>query len=55
MKEQLIRQLLNIDTHSPPMFRVNASLTNFAPFYEAFHLQPGDKMYKPVNERIKIW
>jgi len=30
-------------------------LSNFNPFYKAFDLKPGDKMYKPESERIKIW
>jgi putative endopeptidase len=28
---------------------------NFAPFYKAFNLQPGDKNYRPEYQRIKIW
>jgi putative endopeptidase len=24
-------------------------------FYKAFNVQPGDKNYKPEDERIKIW
>jgi len=24
-------------------------------WYKAFDVKPGDKMYKPENERIKIW
>jgi len=30
-------------------------LMNFAPFYEAFNAQSGEKNYKSENERIKIW
>jgi putative endopeptidase len=30
-------------------------LTNFEPFYKAFDLKPGDKMYRPAEERVKIW
>jgi len=28
---------------------------NSAHFYEAFNVQPGDKMFLPEKERIKIW
>jgi putative endopeptidase len=28
---------------------------NFTPFYEAFGVKPGDKMYKPEGERIVVW
>lgn len=54
-KEQRIRQRINTDPHSPPIWRVNAPLMNFTPFYTAFNVKPGDKMYKPESERIKIW
>ncbi|WP_440054089.1 M13 family metallopeptidase [Pseudoalteromonas sp. T1lg65] len=55
IREQMQRQLLQVDTHSPGEFRANGSLTNFTPFYEAFDVKEGDKLYKPENERIKIW
>jgi len=37
------------------MWRVNGPLMIFAPFYEAFNAQSGEKNYKSENERIKIW
>lgn len=55
MKDELARQLVNVDPHSPPMYRVNGPLMNFEPFYKAFNVQPGDKMYVPDSARIKIW
>lgn len=54
-KDQTTRLLVNTDPHSPPMYRVNGPLENFTPFYKAFNLQPGDKMYLPEDKRIKIW
>lgn len=54
-KDETVRQRINTDPHSPDMWRVLGPLMNFTPFYETFHVQPGDKMYKPENERIKIW
>ncbi|WP_153796153.1 M13 family metallopeptidase [Foetidibacter luteolus] len=55
MKSELARQLVNTDPHSPPLYRVNGPLMNFTPFYKAFNIQPGDKMYKAEADRIKIW
>jgi putative endopeptidase len=48
-------QLIVTDPHSPGIHRCNGPLSNFDAFFTAFNIQPGSKMYKPVNERIKIW
>lgn len=55
IKEETQRYYANVDPHSPPEYRVNGPLENFTPFYKAFNVEPGDKMYKPEAERIKIW
>ncbi len=55
IKEETQRYYANVDPHSPPEYRVNGPLENFTPFYKAFNVQPGEKMYKPEAERIKIW
>ena len=54
-KPEAQRLYANIDPHSPGMYRVNGPLSNFTPFYTAFNVQPGDKMYLPEDKRIKIW
>ncbi|GAB3957429.1 M13 family metallopeptidase [Spirosoma harenae] len=46
---------VNTNPHSPAKWRVNGPLMNFTPFYKAFNVQPGDKMYKPEKERITVW
>ncbi len=46
---------VNTNPHSPAIWRVNGPLMSFAPFYKAFNVQPGDKNYKPEDQRIKIW
>lgn len=48
-------QMLTIDFHAPAKARANLPLANFTPFYEAFNVQPGDKMYLPEADRIAIW
>lgn len=53
--DQYLRMYVNTNSHSPPQWRVNGPLMNFTPFYNAFDVQPGDKMYKPENERITVW
>ncbi len=54
-KDQTTRLRINTDPHSPAMYRVNGPLQNFTPFYTAFNVKPGEKMYLPEDRRIKIW
>ncbi|MCW3110049.1 MAG: putative metalloendopeptidase [Segetibacter sp.] len=55
LKDETQRYYANVDPHSPAMYRVNGPLQNFTPFYKAFNVQPGDKMYLPEDKRITIW
>lgn len=52
--QELLRRLLT-DPHSPAQYRSNGPLLNFDAFYDAFEVQQGDSMYKPADERIRIW
>ncbi len=54
-REQALRQQLLTDTHSPGMYRTNGVLANIPAFYEAFNVRPGDRMYLPAEQRVKIW
>ena len=54
-RDETMRMRVQTDPHSPEMFRVNGPLTNMPEFYEAFGIKPGDKMYKPEAERVKVW
>lgn len=54
-RDELLAQQVMSDVHSPDFLRVNGPLANIDEFYEAFGIQPGDKMYIPVNERVRIW
>ncbi len=53
-KERLITMALT-NPHSSPMWRVNGPVSNMPAFYEAFHVQPSDPMYRPDSLRVKIW
>jgi putative endopeptidase len=48
-------QLIVVDPHSPGIHRGNAPVTNIDAWYKAFNVQPGDKMYKPKEQRTQIW
>jgi len=54
-RDETLRTQVLTDPHSPGMFRANGPLTNFPPFYEAFNVKEGDKMYRPDSSRVKIW
>ena len=54
-RDEALRTQVLTDPHSPGMFRANGPLTNFPPFYEAFNVKEGDKMFRPDSTRVKIW
>lgn len=54
-KDAFMRMYVNTNPHSPAKWRVNGPLMNFTPFYKAFNVQPGDKMFKAEGERITVW
>lgn len=48
-------QLLAIDPHSPAEFRCNGILSNMDVFADYYGLTPGDALYLPPEERVRIW
>ncbi|HAY08002.1 MAG TPA: hypothetical protein DCY26_15295, partial [Hyphomonas sp.] len=36
-------------------YRINGIVRNFDEWNEAFDVQPGDALYLPPEERIRIW
>ena len=54
-RPETMRVRVTTDPHSPEMFRVNGPLSNFQPFFDAFNIKEGDKMYKAVGARAKVW
>jgi putative endopeptidase len=55
MRDEELRNRLLTDAHSPGMFRSFVPLTNFDPWYQAFNVKPGDKLYRKPEERVKFW
>ena len=54
-RDEYMRTRIATDPHSPEIFRVNGPLSNFEPFYKTFNVKPGDKLYRPENERVNVW
>ena len=54
-RDETMRMRINVDPHSPEMYRVNGPLSNTPAFYKAFNVKPGDKMYRPDSLRVKVW
>lgn len=54
-RDETLRTQVLTDPHAPGMYRANAPLTNFEPFYKAFNVVEGDTMFRSENERVKIW
>lgn len=54
-RDQLAEQLLRVDPHAPPEFRVNGVVRNIDAFYDAFAVPPGSKLYLPPEARVRIW
>ncbi len=44
-----------IDTHAPDKLRVNRVVQSLDEFYETFDIKPGDGMYLPKEERVRVW
>ncbi|MBL8261940.1 MAG: M13 family metallopeptidase [Xanthomonadaceae bacterium] len=54
-REQALVNQLKTDPHSPPQYRINGTLRNLEEWYRAFDVKPGDKLYLPPEQRVRIW
>lgn len=54
LPEEAAQRVLT-DPHAPGKYRVNGVVPNMDEWYQAFDIQPGDALYKPQNERIRVW
>ena len=52
---EYIALIVNSDVHSPNIFRVNAALPMIDSWYDAFNIQPTDKMFIPKEKRALVW
>ncbi len=54
MREAALRQRIATDGHAPGQYRA-LTVRNLDAWYEAFNVQPGDKLYLPPEQRVRIW
>jgi putative endopeptidase len=54
-KEAALRKQVASNPHSPSRFRVDGVVRNIDAWYEAFGVKPGDTLYLPPEERVRIW
>lgn len=52
---EFAQSLAVLDTHSPASIRVDRVLQSVDQFYETYGIEPGDGMYLPPSERVKVW
>jgi putative endopeptidase len=55
IRDKELRVELLSDPHSPDNFRANGVVSNLPEYYAAFNVKPGDKLFRPADQRVKIW
>lgn len=55
IRDAEILQRTKTDPHSLGRWRVNASLRNIEPFFNAFDIKEGDPMFRSKEDRVVIW
>lgn len=53
-RDEALRQQVATDVHSPAQYRA-LTVRNEDPWYAAFGVKPGDKMYLAPDKRVKVW
>jgi putative endopeptidase len=54
-RDNFLIELIKSDPHSPPAQRVLGAVVNQPPFYRAFEVKEGDRMYLPPQRRVIMW
>ena len=54
-RDQILEIIVKTDPHSPDVYRINGVFPNMPDFYRTYDVQPGDKLYLPAEQRVKIW
>jgi endothelin-converting enzyme/putative endopeptidase len=54
VREAALRTQVATDGHAPDQYRAD-TVRNLDAWYEAFSVQPGQKLYLAPNDRVRIW
>ncbi|MDE2410524.1 MAG: M13 family metallopeptidase [Sphingomonadales bacterium] len=54
MRDEALRGRIATDGHAPGMYRA-LTVRNLDAWYKAFDVKPGDKLYLPPEQRVKVW
>jgi predicted metalloendopeptidase len=54
-RDEAMLNQIKVGPHSPPQYRINGPLRNLDAWYRAFDVKPGDKLYLPPEQRVRIW
>ena len=54
-RDEYVKNQVKTDPHAPELYRSYVPLQNLDAWYEAFNVQPGDKLYIEPEKRVRIW
>ena len=54
MRDQALRARIATDVHAPAMWRVQ-TVRNLDAWYQAYNVQPGQRLYLAPAQRVRIW
>ncbi len=55
VRPDALRQQIVSDPHAPDFDRVNGVVRNVDAWYAAWNVKPGDALYLPPDQRVRIW
>jgi putative endopeptidase len=54
-RDEYVRSTLQTSVYLPAALRANAAVSNIDGFVDAFGVKPGNRLYRPPTERVRIW
>jgi putative endopeptidase len=54
-RDEALRRQVVQGPHSPAEFRVDGVVRNIDAWYDAYGIKPGDALYLPPEQRVRIW